>query len=337
MAQIAYESLLFVLGLTALTLGAEGLVRGAARLALIMGVPPIAVGLTIVAFGTSMPELVVSTQAALQDRADLAVGNAVGSNTFNVLFILGITAVIAPIACNVAFISREVPIMIAVAVLFPLLAAAGLITHGAHDGVLLTAERWTGWLMVALLLLYTYLTYRRGLVSKEPLDADLEEIAKEESKPHGVGHLATQIAFVVGGLVLLVIGAQILVASSIRMAQAVGISELVISLTLVAAGTSLPELATSLVAALRGQSEISIGNIVGSNIFNILGVLGISAMVRSLPLNDLVVYRDIPVMIAISILCLPVMMTGRRISRAEGLLFLGLYVAYTIALIQMGG
>jgi cation:H+ antiporter len=108
-------------------------------------------------------------------------------------------------------------------------------------------------------------------------------------------------------------------------------------LTLVAAGTSLPELATSLVAALRGQSEISIGNIVGSNIFNILGVLGISAMVRSLPLNDLVVYRDIPVMIAISILCLPVMMTGRRISRAEGLLFLGLYVAYTIALIQMGG
>ena len=330
------QLVLFLAGLVLLTAGAEFLVRGAVRLAIILGVPPIVVGLTIVAYGTSMPELVVSAQAAAQDSADLAVGNVVGSNILNILLILGITSVISPIACNIAFVRREVPIMIGISLLMPLLAIMGRFTHARTlDGGVLVLERWVGFALLFVLAAYSYMTYLGGKTDEGAMDETVADVLEEERKPHGWGHVVLQVALVAIGIVLLVFGARLMVDASISIAQQFGVPELVISLTLVSLGTSLPELATSIVAAIRRQSDISLGNVVGSNIFNVAGVLGISAAIRPLPLGAEVVYRDIPVMIAVAVLCLPVMMFRRRISRVDGICFLALYAAYTVLLFYM--
>ena len=312
--------LLFIAGLALLVLGAEFLVRGASRLALSAGISPLVVGLTVVAFGTSAPEMAVSVGAAVSGKNDLAVGNVVGSNIFNVLLILGISAIISRLVVSLQLVRQEVPVMIAASLLLLLLCADGRV--GFIDGALL----------VALLLAYTVFVIAQ---SRRELKTQADAAATDD---HGDGwdrHWAVQVLLVLGGLGLLVLGANWLVAAAVAVAKGLGVSELVIGLTILAAGTSLPEVATSVLAAIRGQRDIAVGNVVGSNIFNILGVLGITAVSapQGLVVAPAMVVFDIPVMTAVAVACLPVFFTGHLIARWEGALFVALYAAYTAYLI----
>ncbi len=313
-------ALLFIAGLALLVLGAEFLVRGASKLALSAGISPLVVGLTVVAYGTSSPEMAVSVQAAISGRNDLAVGNVVGSNIFNVLFILGASALISRLVVARQLVHQEVPIMIGVSLLLLLLCLDGRVSF--VDGALL----------VGLLVGYTVFVI---VQSRRELKM---EAGAGESSGDGSGwdrHWAMQALLVVGGLGLLVLGANWLVEAAVAIAKGLGVSELVIGLTIIAAGTSLPEVATSILAAIRGQRDIAVGNVVGSNIFNILGVLGISALAASsgLSVSPAMVVFDIPVMIAVAVACLPIFFTGHLIARWEGALFVALYAAYTTYLI----
>jgi len=312
--------LLFLLGLGLLVGGAELLVRGAASLARRFSVPPLIIGLTVVAYGTSAPELAVSIRAALAGRADIAVGNVVGSNLFNVLFILGLSALITPLAISVQLVRFDVPILIAVSLLVPLAAADGRI------------EPWEGAVLVLLGLAYTIFLVRQG--RKEGVErigaGDIE--AAIPGRPGGALVSLGQIA---AGLVGLVLGARWLVAGAVTLAASLGVDERVIGLTLVAAGTSLPEVATSLVAAARGQRDIAVGNVVGSNLFNILWVLGMAAAVSG---GGVAVARgslffDIPVMVGAAVVCLPLLRTGFTLERWEGALLFSYWLAYTVYIV----
>lgn len=311
---------LFVIGLGLLVAGAEGLVRGASRIAASVGISPLVIGLTVVAFGTSMPELVVSTSAALDGTSGVAIGNVVGSNIFNVLFILGVSAAIVPLAVSPQLLRFDVPLMIGVSALLILLALDG--TIGLVDGVILFAGilAYTAWAIISA---------RRA--SKALVDEYEQEFGERTSSPVG---LLRDIAFVGGGLGLLVLGSNWFVDGAKTFAEALGVSDLVIGLTLVAAGTSMPELATSVVASIRGERDIAVGNVVGSNIFNILAVLGLSSIVGGggVEVADSALRVDIPVMIAVAVICLPSFFTGRMIARWEGLVFIALYAAYVLYL-----
>jgi cation:H+ antiporter len=308
--------LFFLLGLVLLVVGAEALVRGASRLALAIGISPLVVGLTVVAFGTSAPELAVSLQSALSGRADMALGNVVGSNIFNVLFILGASALIVPLLVARQLVRQEVPFMIGVSLLLVALAADGAIDRG--DGVLL----------LGLLLAYTAFLIHQSR-RRQQGDADLPE---DTLAPPAAWerHPAMQLLLIAAGLGLLVLGATWLVDAAVQFARYLGVSDLVIGLTIVAAGTSLPEVATSVVAALRGQRDMAVGNVVGSNVFNILAVLGASsaASAAGMTVAPSMLAFDLPVMIAVALACLPIFFTGHSIARWEGALFLGLYAAY---------
>lgn len=311
----------FALGLIALIAGAELLVRGASRLALSFGISPLVVGLTVVAFGTSSPEMAVSVQSASSGQVDIALGNVVGSNIFNVLFILGVSALIVPLVVHRQLIRQEVPIMIGVSLLAWALAADGGI--GRTDGLI----------FVAFLIAYTVFLIRqsrREIASGAPSAEGLPDTRSRWDR-----HWSVQILMVIGGLGLLVVGANWLVDAAIALARELGVSELIVGLTIVAAGTSLPEVATSIIAAIRGQRDIAVGNVVGSNIFNILGVLGVSASVApsDLSVAPSMLAFDLPVMVAIAVACLPIFFTGNLIARWEGALFIGYYLAYTIYLI----
>jgi cation:H+ antiporter len=316
----------FALGLAALALGAELLVRGASRLALAFGISPLVVGLTVVAFGTSAPELAVSVGAAWSGQVDIALGNAVGSNILNILFILGLSALIVPLVVHQQLVRQEVPVMIGVSLLLWALAADGGIS------------RWEGLLLAGLMVAYTVLLIRQS--RREGSDAQAE-VEAEYRQAYGEGgddgrcHWGVQVLLVLAGLALLVLGAGWLVEAAVDFARRLGVSELVIGLTVVAAGTSLPEMAASLMAALRGERDIAVGNLVGSNIFNILSVLGLSASVAPAPLavTPAMLAFDIPVMVAVAVACLPVFFVGNRIARWEGGLFLALYLAYTAYLV----
>ena len=312
--------LMFLLGLVALVAGAELLVRGASRLALSFGVSPLVVGLTIVAFGTSAPEVAVSVGAAASGTTDLAIGNVVGSNIFNVLLILGLSAVIAPLSVHVQIIRQEVPLMIGATLVLVVLVL---------DGRLSPPE---AGLLLALLVGYTVFLVRQ---SRSAAPDDQEEY--EKSSPHSRwdSHWAVQLLLVAVGLVLLVLGSDWLVGAATAFAQALGVSDVVIGLTIVAAGTSMPEVATSLMASVRGERDIAVGNVIGSNLFNILGCLGLSGLVASggLQVPAAVLNFDLWVMTAAMLACLPVFMTGREIARWEGAVFLGYYAAYTAYLI----
>ncbi|WP_300337285.1 calcium/sodium antiporter [Accumulibacter sp.] len=318
----------FIPGLIALILGAELLVRGASKLALSLGISPLVVGLTVVAFGTSSPELAVSVQSAWSGRVDIALGNVVGSNIFNVLFILGISALIAPLVVHRQLIRQEVPIMIAVSLLLWVLVA---------DGGL---NRLDGLIFVALLLGYNVVLIRQSRRETAAMNAEQAEIEENGATTPKEAqtwdrHWVVQALLVLGGLFLLVAGSNWLVDAAVTLARQLGMSELVVGLTIVAAGTSLPEVATSIMAAARGQRDIAVGNVVGSNLFNILAVLGISASVAP---GDLVVAPsllafDLPVMVAVAVACLPIFFTGHLIARWEGALFLAYYAAYTSYLI----
>jgi len=329
--------LLVVSGLFLLTGGAELLVRGAASLALRLGVSSLAVGLTVVAFGTSMPEMVVSVRAALAGIGDIAVGNVVGSNIFNVAVILGVAALICPVPCHANVVRREAPIMIGVTLLLIVLAWWGAAAGGAPDGG--TAgwlSRPEGLLLAVLIVGYTSFTY---LMAKRESATVVQEF--EQGMPVGPPEATASRRswlwdglLIAAGLVLLIVGAQCLVDGAVTIARALGVSELVIGLTIVAAGTSMPELATSVVAALRHQPDISLGNVVGSNIFNVLGILGVTAVIQPLRFSPEVLHRDLPFALLLAVLCVPLMYTGRRLSRLEGAGLLILYVGYLALLLR---
>ena len=311
-----------IAGLVLLVAGAEVLVRGAAKLAAQFGIPPLIIGLTVVAFGTSAPETAVSVQAALDGSGDLAIGNVVGSNIANVLFILGLTALIAPLIVSRQLIRLDVPIMI----------SASLLTFAlAWDGSL---SKLDGAILFAGIVAYTAFLI---ISSRKQKSLEDDEFSKEFGldepvKPYA---WAINLGLIIVGLVLLVSGSNFLVEGAVTLARTLGISELVIGLTVVAVGTSLPELATSVLAAIKGERDIAVGNIVGSNIFNLLCVLGLASLVSpqaiSVAANALAF--DFPVMIAVAVACLPIFFAGYRINRWEGLLFLAYYVAYTVYLV----
>jgi len=313
-----------VLGLGLLVGGAELLVRGAARLASALGVSALVIGLTVVAYGTSAPELAVSAAAALRDRGDLALGNVVGSNIFNVLVILGISSIITPLAVAQQLVRVDVPLMIGASGLAWLLARDGRVGHG--DGALL----------LALALAYTVFAIRISRREKPEIRAEYEGSLTAGGHPGRRGWLV-DASMVLAGLAVLVVGSRWLVEAAVTLARAFGLSELVIGLTIVAAGTSLPEAATSIVAARRGERDIAVGNIVGSNLFNLLAVLGLSALVGPMGVSVSAQAQavDLPVMMVVALACLPVVATGHRIERWEGSLLLlsyGLYLGYLLAL-----
>ncbi|MCQ4346104.1 calcium/sodium antiporter [Pseudomonas stutzeri] len=313
-----------IAGLVLLVAGAEVLVRGAARLAAQFGIPPLIIGLTVVAFGTSAPETAVSVQAALNGSGDIAIGNVVGSNIANVLLILGLSALVAPLIVSRQLIRLDVPLMI----------GASLVTWAlAMDGQL---GRLDGALLFGGVVAYTLFLIVSSRKDKAAADGDefAEEFGLHEApKPYA---WAVNLGLLVAGLALLVGGSNLLVEGAVSLAKALGLSELVIGLTVIAIGTSLPELATSMIAAFKGERDIAVGNVVGSNIFNLLCVLGLASLVSPLPINVSAnaLSFDFPVMIAVAVACLPIFFAGYRINRWEGALFAGYYVIYTVWLIM---
>jgi len=310
-------------GLVLLVAGAEVLVRGAAKLAAQFGISPLIIGLTVVAFGTSAPETAVSVQAALNGSGDIAIGNVLGSNIANVLLILGVTALVAPLVVSRQLVRLDVPIMI----------GASLVTFAlAWDGDL---SRLDGAILFGLVTAYTVFLIMSSRREKKA-EAD-DEFVKEfglgvPAKPHAG---LINAALVIVGLVLLVLGSNFLVEGAVALARALGLSELVIGLTVIAVGTSLPEMATSILAAIRGQRDIAVGNIVGSNIFNLFCVLGLASLVspQAISVSANALAFDFPVMIAVAVACLPIFFAGYCINRWEGLLFFAYYIAYTLYLV----
>lgn len=306
-----------LVGFALLIAGAEGFVRGAAKLAAVVGLSPLVIGLTVVSYGTSAPELAVSLQASLQGQADIALGNVIGSNIFNILMTLGIASLIVPLTVAQQLIRLDVPIMIGVTMLMLMFAMDGEL--GRVDGTIL---------LVGSVLYTAFLVYQ----SRKESDAEVQ--AEYEREYAGSGkqtwqQAATNVLILLVGLATLVVGANLLVSGATTIAEAMGVSQLIIGLTIVAVGTSLPELATSMVACYRGERDIAVGNVVGSNIFNVLTILGLTATVTGVPVSNSAIRFDIPVMLAVAIASLPIFYTGNRISRWEGLLFISYYVAYT--------
>jgi len=309
-------------GLLLLVGGAELLVRGASRLAAMARISPLVIGLTIVAYGTSAPELAVSAKASLTGDAGLAVGNVVGSNIFNVLIILGIAAVIRPLGVSTQLVRLDVPIMIGSSLL-----VWGLSINGAIG-------RMEGILLIILIVAYTALL---GILSKRN--------AKHQHATTGIDGQKTQASrpisflvntgFVAVGLAALAVGAQWFVKGAVTVAEMLGVTQLIIGLTIVAAGTSLPELATSIWASIRGERDIAIGNVIGSNIFNLLAVLGFSALLGhdGLEVSQDAFRYDMLVMVAVALACLPIFITGATVSRLEGLFFVFYYGLYLTVLI----
>ena len=314
------QVLMFVLGLVVLVVGADVMVRGASRLAVSFGVSPLVVGLTVVAFGTSAPEMAVSVGSALAGSPDLAIGNVVGSNIANVLLILGISALITPLLVDEQIIRQEIPIMIGASALLVVMALDGNI--GVLESIVL----------FALVIAYTvFLVIQSRRASKAVQD----EFETGIPTSTWDSHWAVQIGLIAAGLAMLVVGADWLVDAAVAFARAFGVSDLVIGLTVVAVGTSMPEIATSIIAAIRGQRDIAVGNVVGSNVFNILAVLGAAGIASGvgLPVSEAARNFDLWVMLAVAFACLPIMITGREIARWEGVVFLAYYAAYTAWLV----
>ncbi len=309
--------LLFILGLIVLILGADLLVRGASRLAAVFGISPLVIGLTIVAIGTASPEIAVSLKSAASGQGDLTIGNVLGSNIFNILFVLGITSLFAPIVIAKQIIRKDAPIMLGVSLLSLALALDGKL--GWMDGTIL---------LVGLAVYTIFVLKQSRAENKVVQNESADESGKTESP--AAKRIIANISFILVGLGLLVLGSDWLVESAIQIAEFLGVSELVIGLTIVAAGTSLPEVATSVIAALKKESDIAVGNVVGSNIFNLLGVFGAAALVApdGVTVTPRVLQFDLPVMIFVTMVALPIIYIDNHISRIEGGLLLTYYVLY---------
>lgn len=313
---------LLIAGFVLLIIGAESLVRGASKLAAAVGISPLVIGLTVVAFGTSAPEMAVTTISGLAGQTNIALGNVIGSNIFNIFLILGISALVAPLTVSMQLIRLDVPLMIGASLLVYLFALNGVI--GRPEGIIL----------FACIIAYTGFLIRQSRRENKAVQADYEQ--KYGSKePRSMNVLFKGTGLLLVGLGLLVPGSQWLVAGAVSIAQKLGVSEMVIGLTIVAVGTSLPELATSVVATIRGARDIAVGNVVGSCLFNLLAVMGLAGIVSpgGIAVSLQALHVDLPVMIFTAVLCLPIFFTGKRISRMEGALFLCGYIAYTAWLI----
>jgi len=312
--------LLILAGIGLLAAGGDLLVRGAVSLARLLRVSTAVIGLTVVAMGTSTPELAVSLLAAVQGKSDIAVGNVVGSNIFNVLAILGVSALIVPLVVHMTAVRLEWPAMAIVSLQFLLLA---------RDG---TLDRLEGAFFLVALVAFTAYVVR--LARRDLSAADAETIAANvEGWTVRGRRLALDLGLILGGLLVLVAGAQLLVRGATSLALAAGVSERVIGLTIVAAGTSMPELAASLVAAWRKQADIALANVIGSNIFNIAGILGVVALITPPRVNPAIVASDTWWMVGTALLLFPVMRSGMRIGRAEGALLLAVYGIYLVTLL----
>ncbi len=311
----------FVLGLVFLVGGAELLVRGASRLAATLGISPLIVGLTVVAYGTSAPEMAVSLRSGFEAGSAISIGNIVGSNICNVLLVLGASAVVAPLVVSQRLVKLEVPLMIGLSVLVLSLSRDGRIDRA--DGLLLFAGG----------VIYTGYLVWEGLRNKDIQAEFADEIDIPEDDSLLQRAIDGLCIFI--GLILLTKGSDWLVGSASTVARAWGVSDLIVGLTVVAVGTSLPEGATSLIASIRGERDLAVGNVVGSNIFNILAVLGLAGTVTpgGIIVTEAAINFDIPVMIAVAIACLPVFFTGNAIDRWEGILFAAYYVAYVTYLV----
>lgn len=294
-----------IAGLIGLFLGGEALVRGSVGIARRMAVPPLLIGLTVVGFGTSTPELLVSVDAALRGVPDIAVGNIIGSNIANILLIVGVSALVWPIRISGATLRRDTGVMMAATLILIPIFAMGEVA------------RLSGLVLFAGLVMYLAWAYLRP----GPAQADSHADAPPAST-------LASVLWVIGGLIALMLGARFLVDGAVSIARGYGISEAFIGLTIVAIGTSLPELATSLIAALRRQSEIAIGNIVGSNIFNLLGILGVTAMVTPIPVAPRFLSFDLPVLVAVSLVLTGLLLTRPTIGRGVGAVMLAGYMAY---------
>jgi cation:H+ antiporter len=301
-------------GLVLLVLGGDGLVKGAVALALRLGIPALIVGLTVVAFGTSAPELLVSVQAALKGQAGIALGNVVGSNIANILLILGLPALIATIHTSKIDTRRGYLVMLGTAVLFVILSQFGPITW------------WHGLILLTALALSIWDNIRQARAHR---DAQPDDLPAGEHMP--VWKIA---AFILGGLIGLGFGASFLVEGATNIARALGVSETVIGLTLVAIGTSLPELVTSVMAAFRGQADVAIGNVIGSNTFNILAILGITAVIAPMEVPAQLLSFDNWVMLGVSLLLVPFVFFRLDIGKLAGVGLAGGYIAYTLALVS---
>ena len=313
--------LIFIAGLLLLIGGAELLVRGSSKLAARAGISPLVIGLTVVAFGTSAPELAISLQSGFSGEADLLLGNVIGSNIFNVLLVFGISAMITPLVVSQKLVRLDIPLMIGVSILLYLFALDGAIS------------RLEGIVLFAILIIYIlYLIYQTKNEKEVPQPEFREEYGKVPRR-----HWLWHTMLVIAGLGLLVLGARWLVDSAVIFAEYLGLSSLIIGLTIVAAGTSLPEVATSIMASIKGEREIAVGNIVGSNLFNIMCILGLTAIILpgDIDVSSGVLGFDLPVMIAVSVACLPIFFTGNMIARWEGALFFGYYIIFTIYLVLM--
>lgn len=309
-----------IVGLVFLIGGAELLVRGASRLAAAIGISPLVIGLTVVAFGTSSPELAVSLQSAFSGQADIALGNVVGSNIFNVLFILGLSALIVPLVVAQQLVRLDVPLMIGASVLMLLMGLDGKI--GRLDGLIL----------FTCIVVYIVFAIWQSRKEQAQIQAEYaQEYGSEKLPSRTTFQMALNVGLVVVGLILLVLGSRWLVAGAVEIARFLGVSELIIGLTIIAAGTSLPEVAASVTAAAKGERDIAVGNVVGSNLFNILAILGLSSLIApdGINVSGAALSFDIPVMIAVAFACLPIFFTGFTIARWEGALFLGYYIVYT--------
>jgi len=313
--------LLVVLGGAALVLGAHWLVQGASRLAVGVGISPLVIGLTVVAFGTSAPELAVSVVSAATDAPEIAIGNVVGSNIFNILLILGCSAVVTPLIIASRLVRIDIPLMVLASLVTWWFCADAAITRLEGGG------------LFATLIIYTVWLIRKGDPAEEQVPS-LED--EQQTVPAWNRSKAFQIGLIIVGLASLVAGSQMMVSGAVAIAEYFGISAAVIGLTIVAGGTSLPELATSVMAARAGERDIAVGNVIGSNLFNLLGVLGLSAVVSQggLPVAASFLQFDLPVMVLVAIVLLPMAIRGRRIGRLSGGLLLVGYVVYVIWMVR---
>jgi cation:H+ antiporter len=315
----------FAGGLVGLVYGGDLLVKGASRLATALGVSPMVVGLTVVSFGTSAPELAVSLEAAFRGNADIAVANVVGSNTFNVLVVLGLCSLVAPLRVESAIIRRELPVLIGACVLLYLLSLNG------------SLGKLEGFILFAGIVLYTFWLVREAL-QKRADDAVLE---RESSESYS--NLATSkqpkwrfLFLIVLGLGLITVGAEWLVAGAVTVAEHFGVSDAMIGLTIVAAGTSLPEVVASVMATIKGERDIAVGNVIGSGIYNALAIAGLSALIvpNGLSVEQSLIQVDMPIMIVVSLLCFPFFIVGQTLSRSKGTVFLLGYVVYMVFLVN---
>jgi len=312
------------LGLAVLVFGAELLVRGASRFGAAIGISPLVIGLTIVAFGTSSPEMALSVKAALTNHPDLIIGTNIGSTVFNILFILGLCSLIAPLVVSQQLVWYEVPIMIGAHLILLVMCLDGRI------------DRLDALILFSGIIAYTLFAIYKGRKETKAILKEYQTAFAPKMPEQNALFVGKQLVLIITGLVFCVLGANWLLDSAVILARVLGVSELVIGMTLVAASTSFPELATSIVATIRGQRDIAIGNVVGSCIFNILGIVGVAGLVApdGIAIAPSVTRFDLPVAIAACVACLPIFFTGHKVSRGEGVLFLGYYAAYTSYLVM---